>query len=217
MSPDRNVILVVDVEATCWNTPDNGTPRYSEIIEIGVARVRMDLRQVEDYDSVLVRPERSVISSFCTELTTITPEMAATGMRFGEACDWLRDRFSAQLHPWMSDGNYDRNKFIDQCRDYGVDYPFSDEHINLSTLVKKYVGNGQRMGIANALKRLSETPSSRVTEPFQGTAHRAGDDALNAARLFCEIEWRFLGWNYPRIGIHVLNRDPRVGNRGTQP
>ncbi|MFZ1266587.1 MAG: DNA polymerase III, partial [Anaerolineae bacterium] len=57
-------ILVVDVEATCWQgEPPPG--QSSEIIEIGLCLLDVaTLARVERRD-ILVRPIRSTISAFC--------------------------------------------------------------------------------------------------------------------------------------------------------
>ena len=74
MSQRLDAVLVVDVEATCWKgaTPPGET---SEIIEIGVCLADVATGERRERESILVKPTRSGISAFCTELTTITPEM----------------------------------------------------------------------------------------------------------------------------------------------
>jgi inhibitor of KinA sporulation pathway (predicted exonuclease) len=41
----------------------------------------------------LVKPERSTVSEFCTELTTLTQEQVDQGMSFAEACERLQKRY----------------------------------------------------------------------------------------------------------------------------
>ncbi len=69
-------ILVVDVEATCWRGP-NPPGMETDIIEIGIALLNVKKGTITDNRSILVIPERSEISDFCTELTSITPELIA--------------------------------------------------------------------------------------------------------------------------------------------
>ena len=76
MARKLDQILVVDVESSCWEgSPPEG--EESEIIEIGICVV--DTRQLQRISkhSILVRPEKSTVSDFCTELTTLTPGMFA--------------------------------------------------------------------------------------------------------------------------------------------
>lgn len=65
MAKRLDLILVVDVESTCW---DGDPPRgeENEIIEIGVCTLEVASGQRRDRRSILVRPERSRVSPFCT-------------------------------------------------------------------------------------------------------------------------------------------------------
>ena len=71
-----NRVLVVDVEATCWQSRQPPPGEQSEIIEIGLCPLDLDCLEPGPVHSILVRPQRSQISPFCTRLTSITPEMA---------------------------------------------------------------------------------------------------------------------------------------------
>ncbi len=71
MTIKLNKIIVIDIEATCWQKyppPD----QESEIIEIGICIVDVATAKPIEKESILVRPERSKISEFCTQLTTLT-------------------------------------------------------------------------------------------------------------------------------------------------
>ena len=54
----------------------------------------------------------------------ITPEMAAQGVLFDEACAQLRRDYDAQNGLWTSWGHFDRRIFERQCRNFKVAYPF---------------------------------------------------------------------------------------------
>jgi inhibitor of KinA sporulation pathway (predicted exonuclease) len=74
MAKKLDKILVVDLEATCWNGPiPEGM--VNEIIEIGVCLLDVNTGEITDNRGIIVKPEHSVVSEFCTELTTITPEL----------------------------------------------------------------------------------------------------------------------------------------------
>ncbi|WP_407562033.1 exonuclease domain-containing protein [Streptomyces sp. 184] len=73
-------VLVVDVEATCWEGPPPAG-MSPEIIEIGLCELDVPTGERISRRSVLVRPERSEVGDFCTRLTTLTPEQAAAGQR----------------------------------------------------------------------------------------------------------------------------------------
>ena len=88
MTRKYDQIIVVDIECTCWEgDPPDG--QENEIIEIGVCRLRPDTGERFGKRSILVKPERSVVSPFCTELTSLTQEQVDTGISFTEACAYL--------------------------------------------------------------------------------------------------------------------------------
>ena len=171
-------ILVVDVEATCWA----GAPppsEDSEIIEIGVCPLDVATGQRLGKRSILVRPERSRVSPFCTQLTTITPEMAAGGVAFAEACRILKKEYDAPDRLWASYGDYDRSQFERQCKATGVGYPFGKSHLNVKTLFALSHGLPHEVGMAEALALLGR--------PLEGTHHRGEDDARNIAGILAVL------------------------------
>lgn len=167
-------MLVVDLEATCWLGPPPAGQRC-EIIEIGVAVLDLTTFEPVKRETVIVRPLCSEISPFCTELTSITPEMAANGISFAAACDWLRDVFGAETRLWSSWGSYDQQTMEAQCKADGVPYPFSAHHANLKRIYGRLTRQRQGMGLKTALEQLALD--------FDGQHHRGIDDAYNAARV----------------------------------
>ena len=69
----RDIALVIDIESTCW---DHKTPEGmdNEIIEIGISGIDYKTKEVRLRETIVVKPEYSTISDFCTELTTLTQE-----------------------------------------------------------------------------------------------------------------------------------------------
>src|SRR3954467_4055740 len=89
-------VLVIDIEATCW---DGGFPPKGEtndIIEIGLTPLELSTGRRLEKRSILVRPERSKVSPFCTSLTTLTQAQVDTGIRFKDACKLLEDEYLSQ-------------------------------------------------------------------------------------------------------------------------
>jgi inhibitor of KinA sporulation pathway (predicted exonuclease) len=137
--------------------------------------------------SILIKPERSKVSPFCTQLTTLTQEQVDTGMAFAAACAILENDYSTAGRIWASWGNYDRRMFQEQCEHFDVHYPFTVRHINLKKLFAKLNGR-QNYGMAGAL--------AKAELPLEGTHHRGADDAWNIARL--------LGYMVSRHGPKIL-------------
>jgi inhibitor of KinA sporulation pathway (predicted exonuclease) len=171
-------ILVIDVESTCWDGPP---PRgqINEIIEIGLCVV--DTKRLERLEkrAILVRPQVSEVSEFCTQLTTITPELAATGMRLEQALELLRKEYLSEDRVFASWGDYDRNQFHRNCDYFRLPYPFGPTHWNVKTLFAIAHGLPRESGIDTALELLGW--------PLEGTHHRGVDDAWNIARILCEM------------------------------
>ena len=168
----------MDVEATCWET--NPPPdQTSEIIEVGVCLLDVGSGERCQRESILVRPTRSKLSAFCTQLTSIAPEQVEQGTSFEDACRILRTRFKTKERVWASYGDYDRSMFELQCKSYEVEYPFGARHINVKTLFAATFGLKQETGLSKALDLLGV--------PLEGTHHRGVDDAWNVASILSRI------------------------------
>ena len=128
---DPNV-LVIDVESTCWEPPEvQPKGEFSEIIEIGIAVVNIKTLKTLQNDSIIIRPQNSTVSKFCTKLTTLTQEMVDQGMTFQAAMATLRQNYESENRTMVSWGDYDRKMFERNCKDYGCKYPFGQRHLNL--------------------------------------------------------------------------------------
>ncbi|HET9382043.1 MAG TPA: 3'-5' exonuclease [Streptomyces sp.] len=178
MRPECALLNVIDVEATCWDGP---VPPGSvnEIIEIGLTVVDVPARRKVSRHRVLVRPARSAVSAFCTELTGLTQAEVDGGVTFAEACRVLTEEYGAGERPWASWGGYDRRQFVRQCRAEGVEYPFGSPagpaHTNAKAVFAEAYGLPSMCGMAQALRIAGL--------PLEGRHHRGEDDAWNIAAL----------------------------------
>lgn len=171
---NRDKIVIVDIEATCWEGHHAPPGEQSEIIEIGVCLLDMETFQPSDKRSILVKPERSKVSPFCTQLTTLTHEQVSMGIGFERACAILEQDYGAKDRAWASWGNFDRKMFETQCASCSVSYPFSVCYINAKKLYAKF-HKRQQYGMTHAL--------ANAGLELEGTHHRGDDDAWNIARL----------------------------------
>ncbi|MFC4909865.1 exonuclease domain-containing protein [Actinomadura gamaensis] len=172
---------VVDVEATCWKGP-RPKDQVSEIIEIGLCVVDLRTRERVEKHRVLVRPERSRVSEFCTELTGLTQEEVDTGVSFPEACALLEREHLAHMRAWASWGDYDRKQFERQTAAVGVRYPFGRRHVNAKALWAEAHGLRRKLGMAGALEHAGL--------PLEGRHHSGADDAWNIAALVLRLVQR---------------------------
>lgn len=176
------LLNVIDVEATCWDgQPPPGS--VSEIIEIGLTVVDLSTRSRVSRHRVLVRPARSTVSAFCTELTGLTQAEVDRGVTFAEACRILVEEYGAGERPWASWGEYDRLQFARQSQADGVAYPFGHPtertHTNAKAVFTAAYGLRKKPGMSHALRIAGL--------PLEGRHHRGEDDAWNIAALVLDL------------------------------
>lgn len=175
-------ILVLDLEATCWEISDPDR-KEGEIIEIGAVLVNR-AGQIGKKFSRFVRPVKNVnLSSFCTQLTSITQADVDAGVSLQQALieliEFTHDNLGVGLEQvtFVSWGNYDRNQLVRECSELGILYPFG-EHVNFKAAFLKHF-KLKRSSMASALKHQGLT--------FEGQPHRGVDDAFNLARLILKF------------------------------
>lgn len=172
-------LLIVDLEATCVdkNAPEfEIAPDEHEIIEIGAVLYDPDLDKIIDSFQAFVRPViHPSLSSFCTLLTSIQQEDVDTAGEFKDVIAqfdlWVRSSAPSLFCSW---GNYDRNAIREECARANVSVSFDNHHVNVKQAFARLHGT-KRVGVMGALKLAGMD--------FEGTAHRAIDDAINISRL----------------------------------
>lgn len=174
-------ILVLDGESTCWE-PKDSRPKneHSEIIEIGICHLNLTTMLPEKKTSYYIRPTRSKISKFCTELTGITPEfIKANGIPLRDAINKLKKEFGPTMRTWASWGVGDREELASECKRYNVLYPMGKNHINIKNLWAIKEGLNKELGLRDALRHKGMF--------FEGRQHCGADDAWNTAKLLGQI------------------------------
>src|SRR5262245_24030414 len=178
MSKLLDQILVIDLESTCWEKqPPAGMT--SEIIEIGLCVVDVARLERVEKHCLLVRPMKSEVGDFCTQLTTLTAADVQSAPLLAEAARLLKKEYRGQERLWASWGDYDRNQLQRCCQEQGVTYPFGGRHLNVKTLFAVAHGLPKEIGLDAAYAQLGET--------LQGTHHRGVDDAWNIAGILCGL------------------------------
>jgi inhibitor of KinA sporulation pathway (predicted exonuclease) len=172
-------ILVIDIEATCWEGGFPPRGESNDIIEIGLCPLEVSTGRRLEKRSILVKPERSTVGPFCTQLTTLTQEQVNGGILFREACKLLETEYHSTARLWASYGDYDRRQFEKQCRETGVRYPFGPSHLNVKTLFAVGRGLAAEVGLPQALALSGLT--------LEGTHHRGDDDAWSIAAILAEL------------------------------
>jgi inhibitor of KinA sporulation pathway (predicted exonuclease) len=181
MRPDVQWLNVIDVEATCWEGPPP-PGQVHEIIEIGLTVVDLTAGKRAGRHRILVRPERSAVSGFCTALTGLTQSQVDSGVSFAAACKALAAQYDAGSRTWASWGDYDRKQFAAQCLDTAIEYPFGSRHVNAKLVFTEADELRRRPGMAQALRIAGL--------PLEGRHHSGEDDAWNIAALILQLAGR---------------------------
>jgi len=197
MSNPFNKIIVIDLEATCWENKEYQQVA-SEIIEIGACELDIKSGDITNSRSIYVTPtnlsrdkngdtyQYPIISDYCTNLTGITRSMLLKqGKSFKGAIEELQ-KYYAVSRTWMSWGRYDMEMLDHQCMVENVNYPFKyGNHINLKNLFGLVRKDTKGIGMKKACELLDIT--------MVGNHHSGKDDAYNTGQIARKIlklmEW----------------------------
>ncbi len=169
-------ILVVDVEATCWENQTRSS--RSEIIEIGITPVAMKTYQLGESESILIRPRTTTISEFCTQLTTITQDMVDEhGLTFPYAMLKFDAKYDVRKSIFASWGDYDRKIIEENCTFEKAWNPVGSMVLNVKSLYAAKYGHSGAMNECAA----------ELGYAFEGTHHRGIDDSRMIAKILVHI------------------------------
>lgn len=172
--------LVIDLEATCKSPRD---PSFvMETIEIGAVVYEPGAGTLDSFQA-FVRPILNTqLTEFCTQLTSIEQYQVDGAEIFPCVLESLVE-FADRYLPMTfgSWGFYDCKQISQDCRLHGVSVPWFldvDNHLNIKNFFAER-RHEKRCGVAKALRRLNL--------PFEGTHHRALDDAKNISKLLSTV------------------------------
>jgi inhibitor of KinA sporulation pathway (predicted exonuclease) len=189
MSANLTKVFVVDVEATCWETPEEQGTQPNEVIEIGICELNVKTGKIDNGSSYVIQPRFTKVSAFCTQLTGWTQEAVDNGGLIIPTLQQIeKDYGLTKNHLWFSCGEYDRIKLGCQGGGslgvlYGVprsENPFDRmRHVNIKTLFALKHKLPRELGMAKMLNKLGEK--------LEGRHHNGCDDALNIAKIVKHI------------------------------
>lgn len=194
MKPVLDRLLVVDCEATCWETRQEQGEQCNELLEIGMVLVERASWKVLEERSFLIKPRFTKVSAFCTQLTGWTQADADRGRDIVDVLEEIRltSGLTRPVH-WFSCGEYDRIKLSSDPNipgsvgnlywDIGERWaagdhasPFSTwPHHNIKPLFALKRGVRHEKGLESMLKALNL--------PLVGRHHNGLDDARSAVPL----------------------------------
>lgn len=174
----KPIFLVLDIEQSCWNKNEQPLDEIVEIIEFGWSLLNVETWQVGEPQSIVIKPQNSKISEYCTNLTGITRKEARSGIIWQHAAKYLIKEGIKQYPVLMwGDDNID---ILNNCKLYDTEIPISESTINLGMLYSM-LHHDRSMGLKEAM--LLENVSYEEDKPF----HRAGNDAYYTAKVALEV------------------------------
>ena len=184
MARDLTKIIIIDLECTCWEEGGNPAGVQQEIIEFGICNLDLKTLEVEDLNSILVKPKFGSISPFCTELTSITTEMVdANGVSFAEALKIIGKLYKPKDQIWASYGDFDRHMIKRQLGYYDgierIKNPLGRTHWNIKNLFAVACRLPKEVGMARALEVCGRD--------LEGHHHRGVDDVKNIAKIVVDL------------------------------
>ncbi|MEM8525610.1 MAG: 3'-5' exonuclease [Bacteroidota bacterium] len=176
--------IIFDLEATCWQ----GSPRSKtqETIEIGAFLLNAYGELQGSYNRFIRPILNPYLSSYCTELTTIEQEQVDRAQKFPKVIEEFQDWAEIFEEDYMlcSWGQFDQTLLIADCRLHDIEEDWLENHINLKAQYREI----KRLSRPRGLKWAVEKEGF----DFDGTHHRAIDDADNLVKVFLKHrdEWR---------------------------
>jgi inhibitor of KinA sporulation pathway (predicted exonuclease) len=125
------------------------------------------------------------LSAFCTELTSIEQHQVSAAEIFPTVLelfwDWAEIGFSD--YTLVSWGKEDQQLLRNDCELHDIDDSWLTPHLNLKTAYRHLKRLNKNTGLVKTLEREGLE--------FEGTHHRAIDDAINTAKIFLKYrdEW----------------------------
>ncbi|OKY27567.1 hypothetical protein BI291_08725 [Thalassotalea sp. PP2-459] len=176
MRQSYDFMMIVDIEHTCSHD-GSIPPEEREIIELGAVVVDIKSSEIIDEFSALVRPQRHPqISNFCSQLTGITQSELDNSdnfkIVFSDFLHWYSKTPRVLFATW---GAYDLVQINIDCASQNLPHFSPDAALNLKKIFKKVNKLKKPVGLARALE-LCQCE-------FEGSHHRALDDARNTVKL----------------------------------
>lgn len=180
MSNKLKRIIVVDLEITAWDglKPED---QEREIVEIGACNLWLN-SNITDSSSYLIKPKRSAINDYFTNLTGINKKMLKGKHPFKETCNKFIKDFHPKNSVWGSWGISDKLFLEKECDRNSLKIPFSEKYIDIQLLFSLKYEISKNISLVEAMKFLDIE--------FEGEWHRAVYDAYNTAKILRRVLWQ---------------------------
>lgn len=187
MGAALDVVFIVDVEATCWETREEQGTQPNEVIEIGICVLELKTGKILDPSGYVIKPRYTKVSPFCTQLTGWTQEDVDGGADIMDTLPAITADYGiTKNHVWFSCGEYDRIKLgcdgsgslsalYTNIRREDNPFAFMRSHVNIKTLFAMKHKMKRERGMGGML--------SMIGEKLEGRHHNGMDDACNIAKI----------------------------------
>ncbi len=178
------IFIVLDLEATCWQ--GNHMNREPEIIELAAYTVNGYRDWLDSFQKFIRPTAHPRLSAYCLELTGIRQEHVDKAKRFDKVfpdfMEWIEGHDQPQLIcTW---GDKDMDIIRAECRTHDIDISTLPKSIDLKAQYAKMHQLTREAGLQKALEY--------AEIDFEGSPHRAVDDAYNTAKLFLKYMDRWI-------------------------
>jgi inhibitor of KinA sporulation pathway (predicted exonuclease) len=175
----------MDLEATCWQ--GNPMDRRSEIIELAAFRVNGYGEWIDQFQSFIRPVDHPRLSTYCMDLTGIRQEQINKARTFEVIFPSFEDWFYQQDGPHLlcTWGDKDMDLIHSDCSRHDLEAKFLPTCIDLKAQYNAMYRLPKEVGLIKALEYNDIL--------FEGSPHRAIDDAFNTTKLFLKYLDR---WQY---------------------
>lgn len=139
---DYTSLLFVDCKTTVWEKPaDQPAGQSNELIGLDIAMVDTTKNQIVEQETILIRPKKSKIGSYCYKLFGITQsQIDEDGVAFGDIYRKMLVHYMSRDKLWGSWGIYERYALDKQCKALELETLFTKTHHNIQHLYSVMMG-----------------------------------------------------------------------------
>lgn len=193
----QKLLLIIDIEATCWppGSPERARQaEIAEVIEIGAVLTNTLLLEATQpppgFETFIKPVHHPQLTPFCEELTGIKSEELLHAKSLSQGLEslwcWIEEQSAIVRSDWQitlaSWGSFDRGILKRQAKEHDLWLPAWD-HIDIKHCFERWSRRHRREGARFGLRRALD----EYQLPHQGPAHRALSDALAAWQLWSYI------------------------------
>jgi len=168
--------IVYDLEATCWRgAPPNDV---QEVIEIGAIKLNGYGEELGSFNQFIRPKVNQTLSAFCKELTSIEQRNVDRAAYFDSVIDYFFDWADIYEEDYLliSWGREDKNLLQNDCRLHDLTTDWLEPHLDLKIAYQHLKRLRRPTGLQKTL--------TREGFEFDGSPHRAIDDAINTVKIF---------------------------------